>query len=124
MLQRAIAMLLLAFVCGCSIPIYSVRTEYHGSKSVIERELDRILADGTQLDDAITILVDNGYTTQVHHDDAGTSLPHSIRAEKRNAYDTQDAKISIPVESGRIVRPFRIEWVEVATGTTDSTSDR
>ena len=115
-MNKAILVLLIIASNGCSIPVYSVQTEYYGNRSTIERELDQIIANDMGVDDALSILKKSGLKTElVTANDSVDSKP-MIVATKRTALDEQDATVSMPINNEHVARPFRIEWIDIESG--------
>lgn len=121
-MNRSFSVLLILGFVGCNIPIYSVQTEYYGDRSIIEREIDRIVASGMRSDEAIAVLQENGFETELIAENDQEQFESLIIATRRTSFDTEDARVSISIKDARIVRPFTIEWVDIETGKIVSTA--
>ena len=121
-MNRSLSVLLILGIGGCNIPLYSVQTEYYGNRTIFERELDRLVADGMESGETIAVLEENGFQAELIAENDHEQFESLIIATKRTSFDTEDVRVSIPIKDAHSVRPFTIEWIDVETGKIVSTA--
>ena len=105
---------LLGVTCGCSIPIYSATpTNYRCSR--VERDLEDLLPESVPHTEARSILKKNGFDDVVLIARDVNGVPQNELVATQH-FSSWFIRVTMPISSGQVIRPFELEWVETESG--------